>query len=123
MFENDYISRQIEIVARSLAMIFLGKDLPVNSMSLNAEVPEVIISDDDLFCFTLKKYIKDGEINKAEDTLFDRIKLNKSSTNMNIAIAFYSDLNQLDEHTLNKHNFSKQEIVEGLEDVKKLYLE
>lgn len=119
MYEEDYIKRMIKSIGQMLVAIVKGKNAIENNM--NEDNYDVIISEDGLLEIMIKKYISDGKINEAENMLFKAISLHKSTKNLELAIFFYDEINKLDKDKLEKYNFSKQEIVEGLKEVKKLY--
>ncbi|WP_242851602.1 DUF6483 family protein [Clostridium sp. DMHC 10] len=79
------------------------------------------VSEDDLLQFMVNKYISDGKINEAEDMIFEAIEANKSEENFKTAVSFYEEINNWSEDRLSKCNFSKKEIIQGLEDVKEIY--
>ncbi|MNP20782.1 hypothetical protein D3C76_1133720 [compost metagenome] len=53
--------------------------------------------------------------------LFEAIEDRKSSRNLELAVFFYETISKWDDERLNKCNFSKAEIVDGLNEVKSLY--
>lgn len=117
MFENDYFERMIKTVINGLVSIFKNK----NSIENSIENDSVILKEDQLLEIMIKKYISEGQINKAEDMLFEAIEDRKSSRNLELAVFFYETISKWDDEKLNKCNFSKAEIVDGLNEVKKLY--
>ncbi|MNM50668.1 hypothetical protein D3C81_617170 [compost metagenome] len=117
MFENDYFERMIKTVINGLVSIFKNK----NSIESSIENDSVILKEDQLLEIMIKKYISEGQINKAEDMLFEAIEDRKSSRNLELAVFFYETISKWDDERLNKCNFSKAEIVDGLNEVKSLY--
>ncbi|WP_286910467.1 DUF6483 family protein [Clostridium sp. UBA1652] len=117
MFENDYFERMIKTVINGLVSIFKNK----NSIESSIENDSVILKEDQLLEIMIKKYISEGQINKAEDMLFEAIEDRKSSRNLELAVFFYETISKWDDEKLNKCNFSKAEIVDGLNEVKSLY--
>jgi len=62
MFENDWLSRQIEIVSRSLSMLLFNKDIGHNIVSEEAKsMSDFDISEEILLSYMLKKYIYEGK--------------------------------------------------------------
>ncbi|MDT8718175.1 hypothetical protein IAI10_16025 [Clostridium sp. 19966] len=120
MYEQDYIERLIKSIGQLLVGIFMGKE---NVISLKEEESEVILSGEKVLEIMLKKYISEGKINEAEDILFDTLEKHKSPKYFEVALWFYSEINKLEEDELTRYNFSKQEIVDGLESIKKLFKE
>jgi hypothetical protein len=119
MYENDYFERMIKTVINGLVSIFKNK----NSIENSIENDSVILKEDQLLEIMLKKYISEEQINKAEDILFEAIEERKSPRNLELAVSFYETISKWDEKRLNKCNFSKEEIVEGLNEVRSLYSE
>lgn len=117
MFENDYFERMIKTVINGLVSIFKNK----NSIENSIENDSVILKEDQLLEIMIKKYISEGQINKAEDMLFEAIEDRKSSRNLELAVFFYETISKWDDEKLMKCNFSKAEIVDGLNEVKSLY--
>ena len=119
MYEQDYVKRIIKTIAEGLVSVFKGKNIIENS--INEVNGNVLIKDDQLLEIMIKKYINEGEINKAEDILFESIETNKSPRNLEVALAFYEEINKWDEDKLSRCNFSREEIVNGLNEIKYLY--
>jgi len=69
----------------------------------------------------LKRFVYSGQINKAEDMLFDEIKKNKSEQIYKIAEDFYEMLLDKTDEALKKANFSREEVYQGLQDVKNIF--
>lgn len=119
MFEKDYIQRVIKSIGQMAIAIGIGKRA-VDSI-IDEEKETVTISEDELLEIMIGKCLSDGKINEAENMIFEAIRSRKSAKDLEIALSFYEEINKWDKDKLTKNNFSKQEIVEGLEDVKKLY--
>ena len=99
LFERDYIMRQIEDFARMLAKLFLHKDF------LHRQLCELV---------------GEGKLNQAENLLFE--KLDPQDTGfLELAIDFYMRLDQLDDKYLEEHDFSQEEIYQGLQDAARVY--
>ncbi len=118
MYNNDegFISRQIKSLAKAISSLIFDKELPANIISEAGAITE-----DNFLAYRLNKLVNSGDINKAENLLFTEIEHYRSEANFKIALEFYEKLNELDENTLNKYNFSKQEIVDGLNEIKRIY--
>ena len=57
-----------------------------------------------------------GEINEAENQLYENLDENDTE-HLEMALTFYMYLNQLDDDTLFMANYSREEIVEGINSV------
>ncbi len=118
MFENDYIMKQIELMTNFLAKLIFGKESPEYKLKYDLQGSA---SDEELLYLRLVKMIDDGEINEAENLLFENIEREPRAEYLEIAIDFYDRLGRLDNKALDDADFSRAEVLEGLENVKKLY--
>lgn len=117
--EKDYILRLIKAAADFMVTIFSKKNAIGNCM--DEQNHKVNVSEDDLLRFMVNKYISDGKINEAEDMIFEAIEANKSEENFKTALSFYEELSGWSDDKLSKYNFSKREIIQGLEEIKETY--
>lgn len=118
MFQNDYIMRQVEMLCRFLAKLIFNKETTVYEVVIDEEGN---ITEAGLLYLDLKTMIKAGKINEAENFLFDRIEATFDKEYLEIAIDFYSQLNNLSDKFLEKNDFSREEVTQGLSRVKQLY--
>ncbi|MBU5316263.1 hypothetical protein KQI30_08265 [Clostridium bornimense] len=75
---------------------------------------------DELLNLKIRKYIKECKINKAENALFQAIKVRQTKENLKTALLFYEEISKWDNEKLIQSNFSKSEIEQGLNDLKKI---
>ena len=113
MIRQDYIMRQIEGIARMLAKILFNKDS-------TSYIEEQQQAETDQLYHTLNDLVDKGQINQAEDLLFEHMNLGDSRY-MELALDFYARLNALDEKTLDDAGFEREEIKQGLLDAAKRY--
>ena len=118
MFQNDYFMRQIEMLGRFLAKLIFNKETTVYEVIIDEEGN---ITPAGLLYLELNTMIKEGRINEAENLLFDRIEATYDNEYLEIAIDFYSQVNNLTDEFLEEHDFSREEAMEGLSKVKQLY--
>ena len=118
MFQNDYFMRQIEMLGRFLAKLIFKKETTVYEVIIDEEGN---ITPAGLLYLELNTMIKEGRINEAENLLFDRIEATYDNEYLEIAIDFYSQVNNLTDEFLEEHDFSREEAMEGLTKVKQLY--
>ena len=118
MFQNDYFMRQIEMLGRFLAKLIFNKETTVYEVIIDEEGN---ITPAGLLYLELNTMIKEGKINEAENLLFDRIEATYDNEYLEIAIDFYSQVNNLTDEFLEEHDFSREEAMEGLTKVKQLY--
>lgn len=118
MFENDYILKQIEMSTKFLAKLIFGKESPEYKLQYDEIANAKPI---DLLYLTLRRMIDEGEINEAENLLYENIEREARAEYLEIAIDFYDRLSKLSADRLDECDFSRAEIFEGLENVKRIY--
>lgn len=118
MFENDYIIKQINIMVKFLAGVLFNKDTTECS---NIKDENGNITGKGKTCIILRKLVDEGKINEAENLLFSEIEKNKDIELLEVALDFYGYLNEKEDNFLEENGFSHQEILEGLQDIQKMY--
>ena len=115
-YEKDYIMRLIHGIAQVLARLLLGKQMEQEGEIASALSREAAKKDE-----TLKKMIDAGNINEAEELLFDLLETEpwEDKQKAALALSFYDHVNAKEDAFLEKANFSREEIIEGLEDAMK----
>ena len=114
-FEKDYIMRLIHGIARALARLLFGEELEHGEL----------IARMDISCREnhdyLRQMVDQGQINAAEEKLFDIIGTVPWDDRQKAAmiISFYDYVNSRDDAFLARANFSREEIISGLEDAMK----
>lgn len=109
--EKDYILRMIKDLTKSIAHIVLGKS------EIEYELPiEDHYSRVDLLYVKLLELVNNGHINEAEDMLFDEINTSDMSQ-FEMAISFYLYLNDFGDDYLESHDYSRDEISEGIKSI------
>ncbi len=110
MFEQDYVMRLIkEMVRTILKLLFhIDTDSPAAELLENKEEKESLE--------TLLDMIDDGKINEAENRLYD-LTSDTDLNSLEIALLFYSYLNDKTDDFLEVNDFSRDEIRSGLENV------
>lgn len=113
MFEKDYVMRMIKELVRFLAKTLLNKETVVY------ELPEEEkFTHTDYLHKQLLILIGQGKINEAENLLFEELDI-KNKRHIELALDFYERLNNLDEGFLEKANFTREEIEEGIKSIAK----
>lgn len=108
MFKQDYIMRQIESLSSLLAKLLFNKD------STTYDLPsQEAYEQSDLLYKQLEALLAEGKINEAEDTLFKELD-GGNLRYFELALDFYGKLNGFDDQYLAAHNYSREEIEEGL---------
>ena len=116
-FEKDYIMRLIHGVSRMLAWIIFGKNI-AEEEELVSLMEKTCRENHDY----LRQMIDSGQINQAEEKLFDLIETVAWDDRQIAALvlSFYDYLNSRDDDFLARSDFSRDEIISGLEDAMKM---
>lgn len=116
-FENDYIMRIIhEMVRTLLKLLFNIDEEKTEPASLTEEAGTSGYGK-------LKKLAGEGRINEAENLLYDFLDENgtENRENLKTALLFYDFLNTFDSDYLESHDFSREEIRSGIENVLSMF--
>lgn len=113
MWEQDYIMRLIGDMIKFIAKVFLAKSQISYKISYEDEH-----SHTDLLHKQLLELIELGKINEAENLLFEEMDTNNMEY-LELALDFYQRLSKLNDDFLERNNFSREEIIEGLKDLAK----
>lgn len=118
MFGQDYIMRLIkEMVRAILKLLFqIDTDSPTEELLEEKEEKEAF--------HALVELIDDGKINEAENQLYEQMEnegANERSASLKTALLFYSYLNQKSDDFLKEHDYSREEIREGLNQIVSRY--
>ena len=106
-FEKDIIRRQIEVLINISSKVLLSED------TVNYEPNEERDEEINELYRRVVQYIKDGEIGRAEDEVYDAY--NPSSDDYTeLAIDFYRRLNELEDEELEEADFEREEVRDGL---------
>jgi len=115
-YEKDYIMRLIHGIARILARMLFGREAD-QECEPEAVMEEAVRERNDY----LKRMIDSMQINAAEDKLFDLIANTAWDDRQKAAlvISFYDYVNGKDDAFLSQADFSREEVIKGLEDAMK----
>ena len=110
MFEQDYVMRLIKEMVRAILKLLFNIDTESPTVELleNKEEQEILEN--------LLDMIDDGKINEAENRLYD-LTSDTDVNSLEIALLFYSYLNDKTDDFLEENDFSRDEIKLGLENV------
>lgn len=110
MFEQDYVMRLIKEMVRAILKLLFNVDTesPTAELLENKEEKEILEN--------LLDMVDAGKINEAENRLYDLIS-DTDVNNLEVALLFYSCLNDKTDDFLETNNFSRDEIKLGLENV------
>ena len=114
MVEQDYIMRLIKDMIRAILKLLFNIDTasPASKLAENAEEKEKIESLIDM--------VDSGNINEAENCVYEMIS-DGDMRSLKIAMLFYLHLNDKSDEFLEKHNFSRDEVKEGIDGVVSKY--
>ena len=110
MFEKDYIMRLIREMVRMLLKMLFNLDTETPTSDLLESENEKHVLDG------LLNLVDAGDIDQAENRLYELLS-DGGMDRLEMALLFYSYLNDKDEVFLKEHGFSREEIRQGLSDV------
>lgn len=116
-YEKDYIMRLIHGIARVLMKLLYGYETEDGDGAIVLKEQEARENND-----YLVGMIDAGQVNEAEEKLFDLLESVgwERREKASLAIAFYDRLNSKDDAFLEAADFSREEIIRGLEDALRL---
>ncbi len=103
-FEEDYIMRQIKNIIEFTVKLVCHVD---TTAQFRQEMKE------DAFANRLLEQARNGEFNEAENALYAKADERDTMT-LRAGLIFYDYLNSLDDTTLETHDFSRDEVQDGL---------
>lgn len=113
--EQDYLMRTVKDITKVIAKIVLGKS------DTDYELPAVEnYTTEDFLYKRLLELLAEGKINAAENLLFEELD-GSNKRKLEVALAFYTKLSEYDKAYLQEHDYTKEEINQGLEDVARKY--
>ncbi len=114
-YEQDWLGRQIQMLVRFVAKTVFKKDTDEFT-----ELIEKSASGADILYKELLVFLQAGEICKAENHLYDSIDAG-NRYHFAVAVEFYSLLNKMSDEELEKGDFSREEIKDGLKNVSSVF--
>lgn len=108
---NDWLLKQINVVSEFLQKLFTDME---TSRKLNEN--EQYQKDSFEFERLLENLIEEDRVNDAENILFEKLETNNLMY-ATIATRFYDKLKGLSDEKLQKSNYSRDEILQGLNDM------
>ena len=110
MFEQDYVMRLIKEMVRAILKLLFNIDTDSPSAELLEDAKEQQTLDG------LLDMVDNGFINEAENKIYEIMEEGKK-TDLEMALLFYSYLNDKSDEFLEAHNYSRDEIKAGLKDI------
>jgi len=111
-YEQDYIMRQIKDMVRAIAKVATGKETPVVTLPADNKSEDSAAG----IYEKLLRMADAGEINEAENLLLESLDTGNQE-HLQMALAFYSYLNEFTGDFLEEHSYTREEIAEGIESV------
>ena len=114
MFEQDYIIRLIKEMIRAILKLLFNIDTenPIENLLEDKEKQNVLDK--------LLDIVDNGDINGAENQIYDMTS-DRNVENLEIALLFYSYLNDKDDEFLQEHDFCRDEIKSGVKELASQY--
>lgn len=110
MFEQDYVMRLIKEMVRAILKLLFNIDTDSPSAELLKDSKEEQTLDE------LLDMVDNGFINEAENRIYEITEEGKK-IDLEIALLFYSYLNDKSDKFLEEHNYSRDKIKVGLKDI------
>ena len=114
MFEQDYVMRLIKEMVRAILKLLFNIDTDSPSAELLEDAKEQQTLDE------LLDMVDNGFINEAENKIYE-ITEEGEKTDLEMALLFYSYLNDKSDDFLEAHNYSRDEIKAGLKAITARY--
>ena len=108
---QDWLMRQIQLAAAAAAQLLFRK----SGIAYRIE-DETDLSQTDLLHKRLKDLMRQGELCRAEDLLYERLEFDNRA-HLALALDFYQSLNELSDDVLEACGFPRSEIEGGIHDV------
>jgi len=113
VFEQDYIIRQIQEMIRAVLKLLFNIDTnPIKDLLEDKESQNTLEK--------LLDMVDNGNINEAENQIYD-MTYDNNMANLEVALLFYSYLNDKDDEFLQKHGFCRDEIKSGVKELASRY--
>lgn len=114
--QQDLVLRQVKDMERLLAQLLLRKDFSEIEAAAEelAENENGISKSGNAFLDTLVRMADQGDVCAAEDLLLENIPAGDESY-LELALAFYLHVSEMDDEILERSNYSKEEILDGLD--------
>ncbi|WP_335617769.1 DUF6483 family protein [Clostridium pasteurianum] len=115
---DDYILRMIESAVKNAGKLIFNKENDdIDTISIEA------MDEKDILKIVLNRLVMECKYDEAENILFEQMEKTPSRDIFNIGIEFYNKLLVKSDEELLKGNFSKEEILQGLNDLKNMIVE
>lgn len=110
----DIVEKLMKDIGKICAKIFVNKEEKC-SEKINIDQMDSV----DIFKIVLNKSFHEGDYNKAENLIFNELENNNSPEVYEVAMEFYNELLKKSDEHLNRSDFTRNEIYQGLKDIQK----
>ena len=118
----DYIMDMIEQFSDTILKAILGKEAEREYNDGEIFIAELEYEKDEYIVKALvTRLLGENKINEAENVLFNAIDETPSKTLLYLATDFYKKVAKYSDKDLKKYGYSREEIKEGVDDIKKIY--
>ncbi|MGN0371225.1 MAG: DUF6483 family protein [Enterocloster sp.] len=111
-YQDDYVMRTISDLVRAISRLALGK----NEIDYALPAQEDKYTSVDQVFKRLIQMADEGDINGAENMLYEELD-DTDTAYLEMALTFYMHLNQFDDEYLYTASFSREEIVDGINNI------
>ena len=108
MYQQDWFMRQVQVLGQMVAKLLLKKDSPGYEI-----LDEEHLTDTDLLYLQLNRLLDEREYAEAEALLQKQLRADDRN-HLSIALLFYNSLNQLSDRELEEHEFSREQVEDGI---------
>lgn len=115
IFQKDWFMRQIETMVQTVARLVFQKELIQYEI-----IDEASQSQTDLLYTQLMYLLADRKICEAENLLFTQLDV-EDEKYLELALDFYHKINLFNDEDLQKSDFSREEINQGLLEIMQIY--
>lgn len=115
-YHQDWLMRQIEAITAMLGYILSGR----SAGPVAVEAPDETQSGENALYLRLQALVRQEKVCEAENLLYEAME-SPSRQVLDAAARFYADLNQFFDEALERCNFSRSEIMDGLTEVCKIF--
>ncbi len=116
MFQQDDMKRQAKDTIHFLSKTLLKKKPEPYQIPAAGEPFTTV----DFLYEEMDRHLRNGEINEAENILFDRAEPGNLQY-LSLALSFYAQINDLAYDYLISRNYTPEEIKEGLDDIADMF--
>ena len=116
-YHEDWLMRQIETMVSAIISVIFHTHPKSEDIGTEMKISDTVDSGRR---DTVAAFLQEGKICEAENWLYENINEDDISW-LNTAVYFYSEINKLSDEYLAAHDFSREEIEEGLSEVCGLY--